>query len=67
MREADTKILHITLFFRLYPEAPGQLPLNILTVLSALPKRDHFSWAYSFAELISPLNDAHLLLAWVGV
>lgn len=45
----------IRVFFWLYLEAPRQVPLNMPAVLSASPKRNHFSLAASSAELINPL------------
>lgn len=44
----------VTLFFWLYLQAPRQVPLNMPAVLSALPRRNHFSLASHSAELIFP-------------
>lgn len=56
VREMENKRYFIvTLFFWLCLETPRQVPLNIPAVLSALPKRDHFSLTYPSAELIFPL------------
>lgn len=49
----DKRYFIVTLFFRLHLEAPRQVLLNIPAVLSAVPKRNHFSLACPSAELSS--------------